>query len=72
MSKYQTKIVEALKSGAKLQHTEGKNYKVWLVFPDGSTEKVRRDSAERICSEYMGKLVFGERSGIRWRGLTLS
>lgn len=72
MSKYQTKIVDALKSGAKLQHTEGKNYKVWLVYVDGSVENVRRDSAERVCSEYMGKLVFGEWSGIRWRGLTFS
>ena len=67
MSKYQTKIVEALKKGAKLKCTEGKNYKTWLVHPNGSKESVRRDSANKVCSDFESKLVFGEWSGIRWR-----
>ena len=67
MSKYQTKIVEALKNGAKLQCTEGANYKTWLVYSDGKKENVRRDSANKVCSDFESKLVFGEWSGIRWR-----
>lgn len=67
MSKYQTKIVEALKNGAKLQCTEGENYKTWLVYPNGEKENVRRDSANKVCLDYESKLVFGEWSGIRWR-----
>jgi hypothetical protein len=67
MSKYQIKIVEALKSGAKLQCTEGANYKAFLVYPDGTKENVRRDSANKVCSDFEGKLAFGEWSGIRWR-----
>ena len=66
-SKYQTKIVEALKNGAKLQSTEGANYKAWLVYPNGKKENVRRDSANKVCSDFESKLVFGEWSGIRWR-----
>lgn len=67
MSKYQVKIVEALKKGAKLQCTEGKKYKTWLAHPDGSKESVRRDSANKVCSDFESKLVFGEWSGIRWK-----
>ena len=67
-SNYQTKIVEALKNGAKLQCTEGSNYKTWLVYPDGKRKIVRRDSANKICSDFESKLVFGEWSGIRWKG----
>jgi hypothetical protein len=67
MSKYQTKIVEALKNGAKLQCTEGANYKSWLVYPDGKKVNVRRDSVNKVCSDFESKLVFGEWSGIRWR-----
>lgn len=67
MSKYQTKIVEALKNGAKLQCTEGTNYKTWLIYPNGNKENIRRDSANKVCSNFESKLVFGELSGIRWR-----
>ena len=67
MSKYQTKIVEALKKGAKLQCTEGKNYKTWLIYADGKKQKVRRDSANKVCIDFESKLVFGEWSGIRWK-----
>ena len=67
MRKYQTKIVEALKKGAKLQCTEGKNYKTWLIYADGKKQKVRRDSANKVCIDFESKLVFGEWSGIRWK-----
>ena len=67
MSKYQIKIVEALKNGAKLQCTEGKNYKTWLIYADGKKQKVRRDSANKVCIDFESKLVFGEWSGIRWK-----
>jgi hypothetical protein len=67
MSTYQKKIVEALKAGAKLQSNEGRNYKTWLIHTDGSTERIRRDSAEKVCIEFDSKLVFGEWGGIRWR-----
>jgi hypothetical protein len=67
MSEYQTKIVEALKNGAKLKCTEGTNYKTWLVYPNGKIENIRRDSANKVCSAFAPKLVFGEWSGIRWR-----
>lgn len=66
MSKYQTKIIEALKKGAKLQSTEGANYKAWLVYPDGQKEYVRRDSANKVCSDFESELIFGELSGIRY------
>lgn len=67
MSKYQTKIVDALKNGAKLQCTEGLNYKAWLVYANGKKEIVRRDSANKVCIDFESKLIFGEWSGIRWR-----
>jgi hypothetical protein len=67
MSKYQDKIIDSLKKGAKLQCGEGENYKTWLVYPDGKTENVRRDSANKICIDYENKLIFGEIAGISWR-----
>lgn len=62
---YQEKIFEALKNGSKLQCTEGANYKTWLIHPNGTTETVRRDSANKVCETYFSKLVFGELGGIR-------
>ena len=66
MSKYQLKIIEALKGGAKLQCTEGSSYKTWLIYPNGVKEVIRRDSANKVCESYFGSLVFGESTGIRW------
>lgn len=66
MTAYQEKIKQALISGALLQCTEGKNYKTWLIYPNGKKEIVRRDSAEKVCESCFGSLVFGEISGIRW------
>ncbi len=67
MSKYQNKIVDALKSGAKLQCSEGSNYKTWLVYPDGKKENVRKDSANKVCIDFERKLIFGGWGGISWR-----
>ena len=67
MSKYQTKIVDALKNGAKLQCAEGAGYKTWLVYTDGKKENVRRDSANKVCTDFESKLIFGEWSGISWK-----
>lgn len=44
MSNYQKTIVEELKNGSKIQSTEGANYRVWLIYPDGRTRNLRRDS----------------------------
>ena len=66
MTAYQEKIKQALMNGALLQCTEGKNYKTWLVYPNGTIEIVRRDSAEKVCESCFGSLVFGEPNGIRW------
>ncbi len=35
VTKYQLKIIEALKLGARLQSNEGKDYKTWLIYPNG-------------------------------------
>jgi hypothetical protein len=67
MSRYQQRIVNALKVGARLQCTEGRNYRAWLVYTDGTIEKIRRDSANRVCMDYDKNLIFGEWGGIRWR-----
>jgi hypothetical protein len=67
MSDYQLMILEALQIGARLQSTEGKNYKCWLVYPNGERKNVRRDSAEKVCEFNSDYLVFGEREGIRWK-----
>jgi hypothetical protein len=72
VSKYQNKIVEALKSGARLQSSEGKNYKCWLVYSDGKEETVRRDSANKVCLEYESKLKFGELEGVKWKTINIS
>ncbi len=67
MSEYQQMIILALQNGAKLQSSEGTNYKCWLNYPNGERKNVRRDSAEKVCDEYQDSLVFGEMDGIRWK-----
>lgn len=67
LSKYQQEILTAVKNGAYLQCTEGKNYKTWLVFKDGTTKTVRRDSANFIANTFQNNLIFGDRKGIYWR-----
>ena len=67
MSNYQLIILEALQIGARLKSTEGKNYKAWLVYPNGEKRNIRRDSAEIVCRNNEQYLVFGELEGIRWR-----
>lgn len=70
MSKYQQQIVEALKQGARLNCSEGRNYKTWLAYPDGRKVSVRRDSANKVCTDFESKLIFGKPEGISWRALT--
>lgn len=67
MSKYQNKIVDALRNGARLQCNEGANYKTWLVYSNGRKEIIRRDSANKVCSDFESNLIFGEMMGVRWR-----
>ena len=67
MTKYQDQILKDLKNGAKLQCTEGSDYKAWLVYPDGTERKVRRNSAEKVCNENEGILIFGRPDGIAHR-----
>jgi hypothetical protein len=66
LSPYQKEIVLCMNKGAKLQSSEGKHYKTWLVFNSGKRTPIRRNSAESICNkggdEYF---VFGEPGGIR-------
>jgi len=49
------------------QSNEGKDYKTWLIYPNGDKLTVRRDSAEKVCEIYDRQLIFGEHLGIRWR-----
>lgn len=67
MTKYQLMIFEALKIGARLQSTEGENYRCWLIYPNGTRKNIRRDSAEKVCDENEQHLIFGEHEGIRWQ-----
>jgi hypothetical protein len=67
MTKYRDQILKDLKNGAKLQCTEGSDYKAWLVYPDGTERKVRRDIAEKVCNENEGILIFGRPDGIAHR-----
>lgn len=64
MTKYQDQILKDLENGAKLQCTEGSNYKAWLVYQNGTERKVRRDSAEKVCAENESLLIFGRPDGI--------
>ena len=63
----QDQILKDLKNGAKLQCTEGSDYKAWLVYPDGTERKVRRNSAEKVCNENESLLIFGRPDGIAHR-----
>ena len=67
MTKYQEQILKDLKDGAKLQCTEGSNYKTWMNYKDGRIRKVRRDSVERVCNENENLLIFGRPDGIAHR-----
>lgn len=60
-NKTQIKILNALKSGSVLQCTEGVSYKVWILHPDSRKESIRRDYAEKFCSE--NNIVYGESKG---------
>jgi hypothetical protein len=67
MSKYQQQIIEAIKNGAKLQCTEGTNWRAWLKYPHGEIKYVRRDSANKVCQQYSDILIFGKYEGISYK-----
>lgn len=67
LSKYQERILVDMENGAKLQSSEGYDYKAWLVYPNGETRNIRRQSAELFTVTFANDLVFGEEDGIRWR-----
>ncbi len=67
LTKYQESILLDMECGAKLQSSEGSNYKTWLVYPNGNKLNIRKDSAEKFCEIMEEDLVFGEHDGIRLR-----
>lgn len=48
----QETIYNHLANGAKLQCTEGANYKTWIEYPHGKQINIRRDVAERFCEKF--------------------
>lgn len=60
LTKFQNSILDKLKSGIHINCTEGKNYKVWFILPDGSKEFVRRNSASAVINANMHNLTFGK------------
>ncbi len=68
LSGYQKTIINAMIAGSMLCSGEGRNYKTWLLHKNGSTEIVRRDSVEKLCSLAGEKyMVFGNPDGITIR-----
>jgi len=67
ITKVQQTILLEMEMGAKLQSTEGTNYKTWLEFPDGSIRPIPTKTAEKFCDTFEEDLVFGESEGIRLR-----
>lgn len=67
MTKYQNQILKDMKDGAKLRCTEGTNYKTWLLYPDGEKRTIKRDAAEKVCTENAELLLFGRHDGIAHR-----
>lgn len=68
LTKFQQKILCKLKSGLHINCTEGKNYKVWFILPNGEREFVRRDSVNQVINANMDNLTFGET--IFWNRIT--
>jgi len=63
-------IISALQAGAKLLATEGKNPKAWLNYPNGSQKDVDFDIAQKALQGHEDNLIFGEKTGIRWKSLS--
>lgn len=66
MTKAQEIIMSHLKDGAKLDCTEGKNYKAWISMADGTKIPIRTRSAEVFCEKFTDKLIFTN-EGIFWK-----
>lgn len=67
MTKYQEEIFKDIKSGAKLQCSEGSDWKAWLNYTDGTSKKVNRRSAEIVCDVNSNVLSFGNNDGISYK-----
>lgn len=50
-----------LKNKARLRTTEGKDFKVWLEYPEGKRIRVRRDTANVLFLK--GYITLDEKSG---------
>lgn len=49
LTDYQRKILTEMRDrGAVIQTTEGKDYKVWLYYPNGETKGIRKDTANLL------------------------
>lgn len=69
LSKAQKIIIDEMINGAFLDCSEGKNYKAWLIYPDGRKKIINRISAERITSEFSYKYLILKENGwtINWK-----
>ena len=52
VSKHQRQLIKKMEEqGAILDCNEGKSYKAWLRYPDGTKETVRRDTVENLSEK---------------------
>lgn len=60
--------------GARIQSSEGANYKTWAVLLDGTTKKVNKRSASTMFERPEAEkwFVFGNPFGIRLIGMDLT
>ena len=64
LSLYQRSIVDLIIDGCKVDCTEGKNYKVWVVLKTGIKKYIRKDSASIIFSSKSHQYFSFDNSGI--------
>lgn len=61
LTDYQTKVVNTLKRDrAKIQTSEGRDYKVWVVYPNGNRITIRRDTASALFTK--GYITLNDKS----------
>lgn len=61
INKTQDFILNSLSKGAVLQCSEGKNFKTWLRFEDGTKKTIRRDQSDKFCAE--NNVEYGDSKG---------
>ena len=65
ISKYQREIIKKMKNqGAVIDCDEGGNYKVWLRFPNGKKEIVRKDTINSLSEKGAFK-DYGAENGLK-------